>query len=292
METTITMIDARDIMPGNNDRTVFDGARLAELASSIRANGLIQPVTVRPIGREGAFGEVYQIVAGERRYRACGIAGLDAVPCIIRDLDDEAASAVMLLENTSRADLDAVDEGLAYMARMRSFGWTVDEIATRAGVSPVRVRFRLKLLGLRDDLQAMVRSGQLPLGYAQTLADGELGRDRQLIAVSRLRDNPTPTPAWFRRVVGELQAEQAQESLFDMVPCVTAAAESAEPAALPPTPATHAPDGASLDDHIAYWQAAAIAWDRLGKSFKRQECHAAVRALESARALFGQGVQA
>lgn len=287
----ITMIDVRDIMAGNNDRTKFDGARLAELAGSIRENGLVQPVTVRPIGRAGVFGEAYQIVAGERRYRACGLAGLTEVPCIIRELDDEQAAALMLVENTGRADLDPVDEANAYAARIRDYGWTVADIATRAGVSPVRVQFRLKLLALRPDVQALVRSGQLTLGYAQILADGELDPNRQVQAVAALRDNPTPTPAWFRRIVGTLFEQQAQDGLFDLGDIMAApVALPVKPAArdVPAHPSTDAPPAIVgtvaevLAGHAAFWTRAAGEWADMGKNFKADACRAAADALRMA----------
>jgi ParB/RepB/Spo0J family partition protein len=280
----ITMIDRTIITAGNNDRTVFEPTALRELADSIAQNGLIQPITVRPI----ADGELFQIVAGERRFRAIALLEWDEVPCIVKDMTDEEASAIMLAENVSRADIDPIDEAMAYRSRMALFGWPVAECARQAGVSAIRVQFRLKLLKLRPDVQALVRSGNMPLGYASILSDADLDADRQMIAFARLRDNPSPTPGWFRRLVGELQAQQNQIGLFaapgplfgEYIP-----AKEEALTVLPPSPETHQPPvgGKTIRDIVAgqirFWQEAAEAWSNLGKPFKRQECEAAAHAL-------------
>jgi ParB/RepB/Spo0J family partition protein len=275
------------IVAGNNDRTRFDQAALLELADSIREHGLAQPITVRLVGN------VYQVVAGERRLRAIrDILGRETIPAIVRDLNDEAASAIMLAENVARADLDPIDEARAYQARMDAYGWTVKDCATQAGVSSVRVKFRLKLLRLRPELQDLVRNGDLPLGYAQILSDADLDTNRKMLALARLRDNPRPTPMWFRKEVNRLREAQCQESLFDTA-FFTVQEASTEKATFeePPHPSTTTPpvEGeaprAKMVNQITFWQKAAEAWDALGKPFKRQECEAAVSALTMALAV-------
>src|SRR5690606_19025112 len=175
-----------------NDRTVFDDAALQALADSIRENGLAQPITVRSI--KGGF----QLIAGERRFRAHKLLGLPTIRAIVVVLDDQQAAAVMLAENTGRRDLDPIDEGKAYQRRMNDFGWDIKTVAARAGVSVQVVNNRLKLLTLRDDLQHLVRSGNLQIGYAQVIAEAELDNNRQLIAVRRLQNCPSPWPGWLR----------------------------------------------------------------------------------------------
>lgn len=280
-----SLIPASKIDRGANDRTVFNAEALDALAASIRDNGLAQPITVRPV-RRGR----YEIVAGERRFRACAqLLGWAEVPCIVRKLSDAKANAIMLAENVARADLDPVDEALAYQTRIDRYGWTVEDVASRAGVSSIRVQFRLKLLALRPELLRLVRSGQLPIGYAQTLSAAGLDVDRQAIAVRLLQENASPTPGWFRRVVGALVEEQAQESLFD-VESLASSMSVAQCAAAgePPHPSTTVPPrrGRSprriIEHQIAYWTAAARQWADLGKPFKRQECEAAAQALEAA----------
>ena len=286
--TTVTQLDTAQIFPGTNDRTRFDANALAELAANIAAHGLIQPITVRAI--EGT--EHYEIVAGERRFRACAdILHWQTVPAIVADLTDEEASAVMLSENVARADIDPIDEANAYASRMRLYGWSVAECAQRAGVTEIRVQFRLKLLKLRTDLQALVRASNLPIGYAQVLADANLDPDRQLLAITALRDSKSPTPPWFRRICSDLLTQQAQDTLLESLPIVSGQPidnPATRPIAEPPSPATHKPptNGATTWERIAaqigFWEAAAEQWQQLGKPFKRQECNAAAQALQFA----------
>lgn len=278
----IASIVAGDNGTGHQDRTHFNPTKLQELADSIRELGLLQPVTVRALDNGG-----YQLVAGERRFRACKLLGWADIPANVANVSDAQYAALMLAENTGREDLDPVDEAMAYQVRIDALGWTVADCAKRAGVSEVRVQFRLKLLKLRGDLQELVRSGNLQLGYAQILADANLDTNRQMIALSRLRENSSPTPPWFRTTVAELLAQQAQGDLFDFplmtgeLPSTTTATAPVEP----PTPATTKPpvSGRSLPEivsgQIAFWQDAAAQWDALGKPFKRQECEAAAHAL-------------
>lgn len=284
----IFQVDTAQIVPGNNDRTVFAPGPLRELADNIDAHGLIQPITLRPIDDT----DLYEIVAGERRFRACAdILGWDSIPALIADLTDEEASSVMLSENVSRADIDPIDEANAYASRMNIYGWTVADCARLAGVSEIRVQFRLKLLRLRFDLQSMVRTGGLPIGYAQILADANLDTNRQMLALAALRDNPNPSPAWFRRICNQLLNQQIQDVLIENLPIITGEpieCTTRQPITEPPTPATHKPpaQGQTLSERIAsqmsFWESAACQWDTLGKPFKRQECEAAAKALQFA----------
>jgi ParB/RepB/Spo0J family partition protein len=272
------------IRPGPNDRTTFDREGIETLAASIKRDGLKTPPTLRPLP-----GGDFEIVCGERRVRAVTLLGWATVPAEVEDLDDESASAQMLLENTARAGLDPIDEARAYSSRMARFGWTVEDCAVRAGVTPLQVTFRLKLLDLRADLQALVKSGNLTVGYANILAGAGLDANRQRLAIRELRENPAPTPSWFnRKVVARLLAEQQQETLFD-----SAALFKPQPAPVlvtdPPHPSTHRPpcDG-TLTKRVKagaeFWRAAAAQWNDLGKVFRAQECIAAALALELALA--------
>lgn len=298
----VVSIAASDIVAGCSDRTVFDPIALAELAENIRAaRRLIQPLTVRPIA-----GPVkYQIVAGERRYRACSqLLGWTEIPCIVADLSDEDAAAIMLAENTSRADIDLIDEARAYQVRIERFGWTVEDCARKGGVSVSRVQRRLKLLKLREDLQGLIRSGNLPIGYAEILADYDLDTNRQTLAVARFRECPHPTMGWFRTMLSALLEEQAQNTLLpDMdlflaplsadgdapMPTWPAGAQPAvtldEPphptTTQPPAPAPGATAAEVLMQHAEFWSAAADRWLRLGRHTLRKECEAAAAALRA-----------
>jgi ParB family chromosome partitioning protein len=205
----IVLIHVSQIVPGDNDRTVFDRAGLIELAESIREHGLAQPITVRPLGAG-----IFQIVAGERRFKAMSeILGSGEVPCIVRELDDQEASAIMLAENLGRKDLDPVDEALAYKKRMDDFGWTGPDIARRCGVSPDRVRKRLALCQVRGDILFHVRRGSFPVGHAEIIA--VLDVNRQMMAARPIIDGQTINLRQFRSLVDRLYAEQTQVIMFE-----------------------------------------------------------------------------
>jgi ParB family chromosome partitioning protein len=157
----------------------------------------------------------YEIVAGERRFRAMTtILDRSFIPAIVRELDDESASAIMLAENTGRADLDPIEEANAYQSRIERFGWTEERLAKTAGVSTDRVKKRIALLALHDDVQHLVAHGNLPLGHAAAMF--ELDHNRQLIALRVFREGKGITLRTFRKVVADLLAEQNQDSLFDL----------------------------------------------------------------------------
>ena len=266
------------IKAGVNDRTVFNHNALVELADSIKEHGLGQPITVREV--DG----FYQIVAGERRFRAIfHILKQDTIAAIVRVLTDEQAAAIMLAENTARTDLDPIDEGNAYVKNMTQYKWSVETTAKNAGVSTQRIYTCLKLLGLRLDLQALVRTGDLLVGYALIIAHAELDLNRQIIAFRDLRENASPTRTWFRKVVNQLKEQQAQASMFDLELLTVQQALAAQPKEirLPPLPSTHrAPRTGSnivqvCQRQAAFWDKAAAAWSALGKTAMTRECQAA-----------------
>lgn len=204
-------IPTAQIRAGSNDRKDFNERALQELASSIAQHGLAQPITVRPM--EG--GAWYEIVAGERRFRAMSqVLQWQTVPALVRALDDAEAAAIMLVENTSRVDLDPMAEAVAYQVRIERFGWTPQQIAETAGVSVERVKNRLQLLTLADDIQHYVKIGQFPLGHAQLLH--ELDKNRQRIALKVFNSAKAMPLSRFRDVVAQLHAEQTAEQQMDM----------------------------------------------------------------------------
>ena len=214
----IVSIAVDRIVAGNNDRHTFDREKLEELAASIQAHGLAQPITVRPIVT-GGLPHIdegrYEIIAGERRFRATrDVLKAGHIDCIIRDLPDEAASAVMLVENTSRVDLDPIDEANAYQERVNRFGWSCEYIADIAGVSADLVKRRISLLQLHPDIQALVAKRQMPVGHAEALVG--LDSQRQMIAFRLYRDSKGMTLSTLHRIVSDLLAEQSQDSLFNL----------------------------------------------------------------------------
>lgn len=210
-------IATEKIQPGNNDRQDFEPVALQELADSIKQHGLAQPITVRPLalaGGGGELGELFEIVAGERRFRAMQLMGMDKVPCLVRVLSDEQASAIMLLENIHRADLNPLDEAQAYHKRIVQFGWTVAQCAKHAEVSPGRVQGRLDLLSLTWEVQSLVKSGNMGLEFARSL----LGLDSnfQLQALRYFTGSRRPALAEFRTLCSKLLEQQNQNALFDL----------------------------------------------------------------------------
>jgi ParB-like partition proteins len=284
---SVQQIPIKSIRTGNNDRKAFDQKALRELADSIREHGLIEPIILRK-----SIDGLYTLVAGERRLRACTLLGLESIPSIIADLTDEEAAAIMLAENVSRVDLDPIDEAQAYKIRIDKFSWTIEECARRAGTSKIKVQFRLKLLTLNPELQHLIRSGNLQIGYAQILSDGGLDPNRQLMAVSALRDNPRPTPGWFRNIVNQYQTQQNQANLFDDVFLVCQPVPVQIQKNDPPHPSTTTPPTigrtklAILKNQAAFWLSAARAWAEIGKPFKKQECEVAALAVQHAANLF------
>lgn len=145
-------------------RKAFDEAALSELADSIRHEGVLQPLLVRPLP-----GGSYEIVAGERRWRASQLAGLREVPVIIKNLNDEQALAVALIENLQREDLNPMEEALGYNELREKFGLSQNEIAERVGKSRSAVANILRLLQLPRLLQEDLASGQITQGHARPL---------------------------------------------------------------------------------------------------------------------------
>lgn len=275
-----------------NDRTVFADEGLRELAESMAANGLAQPITVRRVSENGQAG-AYQIIAGERRFRAARLLGWETIPAIVQKYDDRQAGAVMLAENTARVDLNPIEEGGAFQRRLDQ-GWTVGEVAKAAGKSAVYVQFRVKLLALRAEVRDLVATGQMPIGYAQILADADLDPNRQTIAVRLLSRNASPTPAWFRQECQRLAGEQAQPDMFADVlflsPTPSAPVIETPSAPIPgetTPPAASGTPAEIFEAQIAFWLDAADQWKRYGKNFKRGECLAAAAALQAVRSSLG-----
>ena len=145
-------------------RKVMTDEALEELAESIRAQGVIQPIVVRSIGKDK-----YEIIAGERRWRASQIAGLDRVPCLVRDVPDEAAIAMALIENIQREDLNAMEEANALQRLMQEFELTHQQVAEAVGKSRTTVTNFLRLLSLSEGCKTLLERGDLDMGHARAL---------------------------------------------------------------------------------------------------------------------------
>ncbi len=186
-------------------RRDFNAESLEELASSIRAQGLIQPVVVRPVP-----GGRYEIIAGERRWRAAQMVGMQDIPAVIRDVPDEAAIAMALIENIQRADLNAIEEAAALARLQQEFGLTHERIAEAVGKSRTTVTNIMRLLSLPADVRQLLEEKKLEMGHGRALlglpAERQSEAAREVVArglsvretealVRRLLAPATPKPA-------------------------------------------------------------------------------------------------
>ena len=161
----LTML-ARDLMQAGKyqPRSHMDETALNELADSIKEQGLMQPIIVRSIGNER-----YEIIAGERRYRAAGIAGLTEVPVLIKEVDDKNALSLALIENIQREDLNAIEEAQGLQRLIREFDYTHETCAQAIGRSRSAVSNLLRLLNLAQPIQTMLLAGDVEMGHARAL---------------------------------------------------------------------------------------------------------------------------
>ena len=146
-----------------NPRRQFDEAELQDLASSISQHGIVQPVVVRPVG------DRYEIIAGERRWRAAQLAGLHEIPVIVRDVDDRTALEIAIVENVQRADLNPLEEALGYDQLIAEYGYTQNDLGGIIGKSRSHVANSLRLLKLPEPVRDMLASGELSAGHARAL---------------------------------------------------------------------------------------------------------------------------
>ena len=169
-----------EILPGAmQPRNGIDDDSLNELAESIRENGIMQPLVVRP--REGG----YELIAGERRWRASQMAGLATVPIVIRDVDDRTALELALVENLQRENLDPIEEAKGYAQLMDQFDLTQEEIATKVGKNRATVANTLRLIKLPAEVQAYVRDGLFSSGHAKAILGLKNAKD-QIAAAKRV----------------------------------------------------------------------------------------------------------
>lgn len=162
-------------------RRDMDPQALEELASSIRAQGVMQPIVVRPIA-----GGRFEIIAGERRWRATQQAGLDSIPAVVRDVPDEAAIAMALIENIQREDLNPIEEAIALQRLQQEFELTQQQVADAVGKSRVTITNLLRLMSLADDVKLLLERGDIEMGHARALlglpAEQQTEAARQVVA--------------------------------------------------------------------------------------------------------------
>jgi len=233
-----TEADLREIpvdllQPGKyQPRTDMHPESLEELASSIKAQGVVQPIVVRPL----TGGKRYEIIAGERRWRAAQLAGLHEIPSVVRDVPDEAAIAMALIENIQRENLNPIEEAVALQRLIDEFDMTHQQAAEAVGRSRAAVSNLLRLLSLNDDVRKMLEHGDLEMGHARALlaldgaaqsqaarevvAKGFSVRDtEQLVrrlgnAPARSKKAPKPVDPDIRRLQDQLAEKLAARVVF------------------------------------------------------------------------------
>jgi ParB family chromosome partitioning protein len=204
-EVDIDLIEPNNVQP----RTRFDETQLEELAQSIKINGVVQPILVRKTA-----GGRYQIVAGERRWRAAQRAGLQRIPSVIRDVPDDKMLELALIENIQRQELNAIEEAYAYKRLIETFNLTQETVAQRVGRDRTFVTNYLRLLRLPEDIQRLVEESKLSMGHARALlgiddADKQRQIARNIIERSlSVRD----TERAVKRVVAGEDSEPAPAS--------------------------------------------------------------------------------
>ncbi|MGJ7044735.1 ParB family chromosome partitioning protein [Thermoanaerobacterium thermosulfurigenes] len=173
----VEYIKISDIEPNQfQPRKHFDDESLKELSDSIKEHGIIQPIIVR----RNDFG--YQIVAGERRWRAAKLAGLKEVPAIVKDFDDQKVMEIALIENLQREDLNPIDEAKAYKSLMEQFNLTQEEISKRVGKSRSSIANSIRLLNLDEEVQNMLMEGKITTGHAKVILALQDAEKQNMIA--------------------------------------------------------------------------------------------------------------
>lgn len=225
-EHTIIEVPIGSIIPNRNQpRRDFDEESLKSLARSIAEDGLMQPVLVRPGSGGGGTGGRYELIAGERRWRAARIAGLEKIPAIVRVAGDRASAELALIENVHRADLNAVERADAMAQLVARFGLTQQEVADKLGLERSSVANLIRLTELEEEIRDLIRTEQIGAGHGKALlavAPGagrvELARkaaseqwsvrELERRAKAMLRGTPTPPPAPARRDVVHADLER------------------------------------------------------------------------------------
>ena len=179
------MIRISDIEPNpDQPRKTFDESELLSLSASIAEYGLLQPILV---AESGVLAGTYRIIAGERRWRASRMAGLDEIPCVIFDGDDLAAAQVALVENIQRSNLNPIEEAMGYRALIDRYGMTQENLAVKMGKSRPAIANAMRLLDLPDEVLPLVAEGKLTAGHARTLL-GLVSRENIAILAQRTID--------------------------------------------------------------------------------------------------------
>ncbi|RMD86295.1 MAG: ParB/RepB/Spo0J family partition protein [Candidatus Dadabacteria bacterium] len=185
--SAIRLVPLQSVVPNpSQPRKTFRESDIQELASSIRNMGVIQPIVVRPCRNDPSL---YEIVAGERRWRAAKVAGLADIPVIIRNFSDWEALEAALMENVQRADLNPIEEAKGYKSLMDRYSLTQKDVAERIGKDRATVANLLRLLALEEEIQEMVADGRLSTGHAKALLSVRDSRARRSLARKAIKES-------------------------------------------------------------------------------------------------------
>jgi len=177
-EGEVREIELRQIKPGRGQsRKIFDEEKIDELAQSIKENGLLQPIIVRKIEDES-----FEIIAGERRWRACRVAGIERVSVIVKKYNDEEAAAASIIENIQRENLNPLEEAEAYDLLIKAYNYTQEEISRKVGKTRPFITNMLRLLSLQEEIKQMVKNESLTAGHARALLALKEEEDQKRIA--------------------------------------------------------------------------------------------------------------
>lgn len=204
----VVYIDINEIKPNpDQPRKHFDAARLEELAGSIQENGVIQPLVVQK--KENC----YELVAGERRWRASRIAGLKKVPCLIREFDEKQNLIVAIIENMQREDLDPMEEANGIQQMIQKFGFTQEQVSESLGKSRAYIANSVRLLKLPEEIQKMIREGKISAAHGRTLL-GITDPRKQLMLAERIEKeglSVRTVEEIAKKMKGEQKAEKKKE---------------------------------------------------------------------------------
>lgn len=171
-------------------RSDFDPEQLRELANSIKQRGVVQPLLVRPLNKDIGNGR-YELIAGERRWRAAREAGLKTIPAIVRDASDQEALEIALIENLQREDLNPIEEARAYEQLTKHFKLTQEQIAEKVGRSRAAVANAMRLLALPEEVQSWIADNRLSVGHAKAILGLNIAQEQHLVAERVLKRNLT-----------------------------------------------------------------------------------------------------
>ncbi len=207
---TSIMLRVSEIEPNRSQpRRHFDENSLAELADSIQQHGVLQPLVVRPLATGG-----YQIIAGERRWRACRMANIPEVPAIVREMSDQEVMEIALIENLQREDLNAMEEAAGYQSLMEQYGLTQEEVAARVGKSRSSITNTLRLLHLPAPVADMVKEGVLSAGHARALLS--IPQQDIMIETARRAAGGNASVREIERIGKKLRDSEKNDSSLDI----------------------------------------------------------------------------